>query len=57
MIALLAASAAPVVVFVSLSALFLVAWGLGKYKDRQAERRSEELRNLYSSVHTDRVKR
>lgn len=47
----------PVVVFVCLAALFLGAWALNKHKDRQAERRSEDLRNLFASVHSERAKR
>lgn len=55
MISLLAAgSSTPLVVFLSLAGLFLGAWGLNKYKESQAEKRSEELRSLYASVQTDR---
>lgn len=55
MIALLAAGmSTPLVVFLCLAGLFLGAWGNGKYKDSQAEKRSEDLRNLYASVNADR---
>jgi hypothetical protein len=40
-----------------LAALALGAWAFTKYKDTQAERRSEELRNLYASVHAEKAKR
>jgi hypothetical protein len=57
MIALLAATATPVVVFISLAGLFLGAWGLNKYKDVQAKRRSQDLRDLYASVQSERPRR
>lgn len=45
-------SSTPVIVFCALAALVLGSWGWGKYREYQAEKRSEEQRNLYASVHT-----
>ena len=57
MVGLLAetSSSAPVVVFFALAALVLGSWGWTKYRDFRAEKRSEDLRNLYASVHSDRI--
>lgn len=54
MVSLLAATSTPLIVFLSLGGLFLSVWGWGKYKESQAEKRSEDLRNLYASVQTER---
>jgi predicted negative regulator of RcsB-dependent stress response len=50
-------SSAPVIVFCVLAALVLGSWGWTKYREIQAEKRSADLRNLYASVHSERVKR
>lgn len=47
----------PLVVFLCLGALALIAWASGKYRERQAEKRSEELRSLYASVHTQQTRK
>ena len=55
MVALLAeanASSTPVIVFCCLATLVLGSWGWGKYREYQAEKRSEEIRNLYATVHS-----
>jgi hypothetical protein len=44
-------SSAPVIVFCSLAALVLGSWGWTKYREVRAEKQSQELRNLYASVH------
>jgi len=53
--ALLAASegssSTPWIVFLCLGAVALLVWGAQKYRDSQAEKRSQELRNLYASTH------
>jgi len=41
----------------TLGVLGLGALALGKYKELQSEKRSEELRNLYASVHSERSRR
>jgi hypothetical protein len=41
----------------TLGVLGLGVLAFGKYKDLQTEKRSEELRNLYSTVHSDRARR
>ena len=45
------------IVLGTLGVLGLAALALGKYKELQAEKRSEELRNLYVSVHSERARR
>jgi hypothetical protein len=60
MVALLAeagASSTPIIVFCCLAALVLGSWGWGKYREFQAEKRSEDLRNLYASVHSEQARR
>lgn len=47
----------PVVVFLVLAVLTLIAWGSGKYRQAQAEKRSQELRNLYASVHAQQTRK
>ena len=54
MSALLAASegsSTPWIVFLCLGAVALAVWGAQKYRDSQARKRSEELRQLYASTH------
>jgi hypothetical protein len=48
-------SSTPVIVFCALAALVLGSWGWGKYREYRAAKRSEEIRNLYATVHADRV--
>jgi len=50
-------SSAPVIVFCTLAALVLGSWGWSKVRDFRSEKQSEELRNLYASVHTERARR
>jgi len=45
-------SSMPFIVFCCLAALVLGSWGWSKFRDFQAEKRSEDLRNLYASVHS-----
>jgi hypothetical protein len=49
-------SSTPWVVFVCLGAVALLVWGIQKYRESQAEKRSEELRQLYASVHSQKPK-
>lgn len=42
----------PIIVFCVLAALVLGSWGWSKYREIQTARRSEEIRNLYATVHT-----
>ena len=44
----------PVIVFFTLAALVLGPWAWTRIREMQAEKRSEELRNLYASLHSDR---
>jgi hypothetical protein len=59
MVGLLAetSSSTPVVVFFCLAALVLGSWGWGKFREFQAAKRSEDLRNLYASVHSEQTRR
>jgi len=60
MVALLAdenASSTPIIVFCCLAALVLGSWGWGKYREFQAQKKSEDLRHLYASVHSDQARR
>ena len=59
MVGLLAetSSSTPVVVFFALAALVLGSWAWSKYREVQARKRSEDLRNLYASVHAERTRR
>jgi hypothetical protein len=59
MVGLLAetSSSAPVVVFFCLAALVLGSWAWSKYRELQAVKRSEDLRNLYASVHSEQARR
>ena len=55
--ALLAAGSTPFIVFGSMAAVYLAVWGSQKYRESQAEKRSEELRQLYSDVHSQQRKK
>jgi hypothetical protein len=57
MVALLASGSASLIAFSCLAAVSAAVWGSQKYKERQAEKRSEELRQLYASVHSERVRK
>lgn len=48
-------SSMPVLVFGALAALVLGSWAWGKYREYQAGKRSEEIRNLYATIHSERV--
>ena len=55
MVGLLAAateSSMPIVVFCGLAALVLGSWAWGEFREYQANKRSEEIRNLYATVHS-----
>ena len=45
------------IILCTLGVLGLGALAFGKYKELQTEKRSEELRNLYASVHSERGRR
>ena len=49
--ALLASSTSGFVAFGCLAAVALAVWGAQKYRESQAEKRSQELRQLYASTH------
>jgi hypothetical protein len=49
-------SSTPVIVFCILAVLALGSWGWTKYRDHQSEKKSQDLRNLYASVHSERPK-
>jgi hypothetical protein len=57
MVALLAAGSASLITFGCLAAVAAAVWGSQKYKEQQAEKRSEEFRQLYASVHSERAKK
>jgi len=57
LLAVASESSTPVIVFCGLAALVLGSWGWSKYREFQAEKRSEDLRNLYASVHSDQGRR
>jgi len=57
MVALLAVSTGSLVAFGCLAAVSAAVWGSQKYKESQAEKRSAEIRQLYASVHSERVKK
>ena len=57
MVALLAtASSGGLITFGCLAAVGAAVWGSQKYKERQAEKRSAEFRQLYSDVHSTQRK-
>ena len=41
------------IAFGVLAIIALLVWGAQKYRERQAEQRSEEIRRLYASVHSE----
>ena len=41
----------PIVVFLILAVVTVGTWAVGKYREFQAQKQSEELRALYASVH------
>ena len=43
---------APIIVFSVLATLVLGSWGWSKYREYQTAKRSEDLRNLYATVHS-----
>ena len=45
------------IVLGTLGVLGLAILAVGKYNELQAEKQSEELRNLYASVHSERARR
>ena len=51
---LLASAATPWIVFASMAGVTLFIWGSQKYREQQSEKRSEELRQIFASVNTDR---
>ena len=57
MVALLASGSTSLIAFGCLAAVSAAVWGSQKYKERQAEKRSEEIRQLYASVHSERVRK
>jgi hypothetical protein len=50
---ILAATSTSLIAFGVMAGVVLVIWGTQKYKESQAEKRSEELRQLYASVHSE----
>ncbi|HVE39528.1 MAG TPA: hypothetical protein VNM14_06540 [Planctomycetota bacterium] len=57
MVALLAAGSTSLIAFGCMAAVGAAVWGSQKYKERQAEKRSEEIRQLYASVHSERPRK
>jgi hypothetical protein len=57
MVALLAAGSLSLIAFGCLASVAAAVWGSQKYKEHQAEKRSEELRQLYASVHSERPRK
>jgi hypothetical protein len=57
MVALLAAGSTSLIAISCMAAVTAAVWGSQKYRERQAEKRSEELRQLYASVHSERAKK
>ena len=57
MVALLATGSTSLIAFGCLAAVSAAVWGSQKYKERQAEKRSEEIRQLYASVHSERARK
>jgi len=50
-------SSAPMIAFCCLAVLVLGSWAWSKYREFRAQKQSEELRNLYASVHSDQPRR
>ena len=57
MVALLASGSTSLIAFGCMAAVGAAVWGSQKYKERQAEKRSEEFRQLYASVHSERPRK
>jgi hypothetical protein len=57
MAAILAAASTSLIAFGCMAAVTAAIWGTQKYREAQAEKRSEELRNLYASVHSEQRRR
>jgi flagellar biogenesis protein FliO len=53
---LASSSTTGMVVMACLGLVFLIVWGFGKYKESQAAKKSQELRNIFSSVNTPQKK-
>ena len=57
MVALLASGSGSLIALSCLAAVSAAVWGSTKYKERQAEKKSEEIRQLYASVHSERARK
>jgi len=51
---LLASAATPWIVFASMAGVSLFIWGSQKYREQQSEKRSQELRQLFASVNSEK---
>jgi hypothetical protein len=52
-ILLAASGVSSLIAFLVLAVIALLVWGAQKYRERQAEQRSEDFRKLYASVHSE----